>query len=396
MKKSIAIVGAGPAALIAAAFLDTSKFEVSIYEKNKTVGRKFLVAGKGGFNLSYADTVDALVDKYNKQNLLAKAIKQFDNQNLRNWLYKIGINTFVGTSNRIFPERGIKPIEVLNAILDHVKEKGVNIIVEQQWSKWTEEGFLQFKQGEIVKADIVIFALGGASWKITGSDGSWKNSFQEKGISCKDFEASNCAYKVEWPTAFISKHEGAPLKNIALNLNGKTIKGELVITKFGLEGAPIYALSPEIRTALKTDGKVKIALDLKPLFGEEKLIEKLSNKAGKKITEILKKYIKLNTAQIDLIKFQTDRETFTQPVLLAKKIKNINLDLVGLAPIDEAISTVGGIDTSELSDHFELNKMQNHYCIGEMIDYDAPTGGYLLQSCFSMGVHLAKYLNDKP
>lgn len=387
-------MGGGPAALMVAAFLDLSKFKVTIYEKNKAVGRKFLVAGKGGFNLSYADTVEELINKYDKPSLLAKALKRFNNQDLRNWLYKIGINTYVGTSNRIFPERGIKPIEVLNAIVNHIKDKQVEIMLEHHWNGWTKDGSLQFDKDRIIKADIVIFAMGGASWKITGSDGSWKEVFESNNILCREFEASNCAYEIDWPKELIQKHEGAPLKNIALSMKGRSIKGELVITRFGLEGAPIYAFSPEIRTALKSEGKVEIGLDLKPQLEEEKLVEKISNKDGKKITEVLKKYLKLKTAQIDLIKSQTDRETFTDPSLLAEKIKNINLTLVGIAPIDEAISTVGGIATSELSKNFELTKMQDHYCIGEMIDYDAPTGGYLLQSCFSMGVYLANYLNE--
>ena len=394
VKKTIAIVGAGPAALLAASFIDPAKFDLCIYEKNRTAGRKFLVAGKGGLNLSYAEPLEELISKYTVSEFFTAALKTFSNQDLRNYLYKIGINTYVGSSNRIFPEKGIKPIEVLKAILEKVLSQGFEIKYEHAWKSWTKHGDLLFENDVIVKTDFQIFALGGASWKITGSDGNWNSIFRERGIDCHTFEASNCAYQVKWPKAFIDKHEGTPLKNIALSCRDKTIKGELMITRFGLEGAAIYGLSPEIRLALKQTGKVVLSLDLKPLFPKEKLIDKM-DRSGKKITEILKRYLKLSKAQIDLIKDQTNRNEFLDPEHLAERIKDIKLEIVGKADIDEAISTVGGIDIKELNSNFELIKMPNHFCIGEMIDYDAPTGGYLLQSCFSMGAYLAQYLNEK-
>ena len=395
MKKSIAIVGAGPAALLLASFIDTTKYNVCIYEKNKTAGRKFLVAGSGGLNLSYADTIEALISQYSPDAFLEQSIHAFNNQDLRNWLYRIGINTFVGSSDRIFPEEGIKPIEVLNAIIKHVEEKGIKINYEHIWNGWDSNGNLTFDNGKVDESEFKIFSMGGASWKVTGSDGGWKQIFETAGVNCNDFVASNCGYKMKWPADFVEKHEGNPLKNIALTYDDVSIKGELVITNSGLEGNAIYALSPEIRSELSSDGKAILNLDLKPQLEIEKVIEKLSNKKDKKVTEVLKKYLKLSKTQIDLLKFNTDRESFINPKALAKKIKNIELVITGMADIDEAISTVGGVPLAALNENFELKNKENHFCIGEMLDYDAPTGGYLLQSCFSMGVYLAKHLNNR-
>lgn len=395
MKKSITIIGGGPTALITACFLDTNKFNITIYEKNKTLGRKFLVAGKGGFNLTHSEPIDQFIERYTPTNFLKEALQNFDNKDLQKWLAEIGIQTFVGSSKRVYPEKKIKPIEVLNSIINVLNKKGVKIEYNKTWTGWNNDNHLLFKTDSIVKSDFVIFALGGASWKVTGSNQIWLDIFKEKEIETKPFQASNCAYKINWKEPFIKKFEGNPLKNIAIKCKGKTLKSEVVITHFGLEGNAIYALSPQIRDELNSAEKSTIYLDLKPTLSVENIQYKIQNSVQKNTTEILKNDLKLSTPQIGLLKNYVLKDEFLNSELLVQNLKNLPIKIKGFAPLDEAISTVGGISLNAVDKHFQLKKLKNQYCIGEMLDYDAPTGGYLLQSCFSMGVHLAKYLNSE-
>ena len=392
MKKSIAIIGGGPAALLLAAFLDTDQFAVSIYEKNKAVGRKFLVAGKGGFNLTHAEPIQDFTKRYTPDYFLEKALLDFDNAALRQWLEKIGIPTFVGSSKRVFPVKGIKPIAVLNAILAVLKQKNIGIQYGQKWTGWDEDNALLFDSGLVVKADYVVFALGGGSWKVTGSDGSWLDTFAAKGISTRPFVASNCAYGISWPEGFRIKNEGLPLKNIALTCGEKTQKGELVITKFGLEGNAIYALSPQIQAGLQTTGAATVFIDLKPSLTTEVVLKKIRASKEKNTTLILRKVLKLSPPQINLLKTQLAKAVFLDSELLGQHIKKLPLKVSAAAPLDEAISTTGGIALSAVHPHFELKQLKHQFCVGEMLDWNAPTGGYLLQACFSMGVFVARYL----
>jgi len=395
VKKSVAIIGGGPAGMAVAANLDNKKFEVTIFEKNKALGRKFLVAGKGGFNLTHGTPMSDFVKKYTPTNFLRETLLNFNNDRFRSWLADIRIKTFVGTSNRIFPVKGIKPIEVLNAIQTLLKEKKVNINYQAEWTGWNDKYQLTFANQHSIKSDITIFALGGGSWKITGSDGHWINTFQNAGIITIPFFPSNCAYQISWPKSFITTHEGSPLKNIAIRSQDKSIKGEVVITKLGMEGNAIYGLSPEIRKELNQTGKALIYIDLKPTLDQTSVLDKLKTGKQKNTSEILKRDLKLSAAQLGLLKHFLSKEEFLNPELLAKLIKNLPIEVLGFAPIDEAISTVGGIALDEVDSTFQLYKMPQTYCIGEMLDWDAPTGGYLLQACFSMGFELAGELNKK-
>lgn len=394
MKKSVSIIGGGPASFLLAAFLDPTKFDVSIYEKNKSLGRKFLVAGKGGFNLTHSEPIAQLTERYSPPHFLKESLIDFDNIDFRNWLNSIGIPTFIGSSKRVYPERGIKPIAVLNAIQNTLVKQGVKIKKEYTWRGWKDNNILLFNNDLEIKTDLTVFSLGGGSWKVTGSDGSWLNTFKEQGIKTKTFEASNCAYGVNWQKDFINKNEGVPLKNIAITCSNKIQKGEVVITRFGIEGNAIYALSPHIRKELKANKKAIINIDFKPNTSLEDLTGKIEKSTLRTPTEILRKAIKLNEAQIDLIKTYVSKEDFLNPKLLSENIKNLKIEITKASVIDEAISTVGGIDLNAIDNHFQLKALKNNYCIGEMLDWDAPTGGYLLQACASMGVHLAKHLNE--
>ena len=395
MKKSVAIIGGGPAAMLCASFLDETKYEVTIYEKNKTLGRKFLVAGKGGFNLTHSEKGQDFVDRYTPSSFLEKALKHFTNTDLQNWLDTIGIPTFVGSSGRIYPEKGIKPIEVLNAITKVIETKNVQIKYNQEWKGWSANDELIFADGNKVKSDVVILALGGGSWQVTGSSGAWLSMFQEKGILTKPFYPSNCAYEIKWERDFIAKHAGSPLKNIAITCDGKTQKGESVILPFGLEGNAIYGLSPQIRSQLLTNNSSRIFMDLKPMLSEESIRIKIRESKYSKITDVLKKVLKLDKTVIELLKSKLDKATFLDQELLIHNIKNLPLEICATATLEEAISSVGGITLDEVDEYYQFDKMPNHYCLGEMLDWDAPTGGYLLQACFSMGVWLADGLNKK-
>lgn len=390
MKKTISIIGGGPAALLLATHLNTELFDVTIFEKNKAVGRKFLVAGKGGFNLSHSEEMEEFVNRYTPECFFKEALLNFTNDNLRTWLKELGIPTFIGSSNRIYPKQGIKPIEVLTAILDRIKQNNVAIKTDENWKGFIDQNELVFDSGLKVKSDMTVFALGGGSWKKTGSAGNWTNYFSNKGIKIIPFEASNCAYEVKWKNDFLTKNEGKSIKNIELYCENSSKMGEVVITKFGIEGGAIYALSPQIRKQLNENGKATITIDLKPTLTVEQLKGKLSTG---KLTQQLKQSVKLEKPKIDLLKHYLSKEEFLDVAFLAKAIKAFPLEIIGRATLDEAISTVGGIDLNEVDDNFELNKLKNNYVIGEMLDYDAPTGGYLLQSCFSMGVFLANHLN---
>lgn len=395
--QSVAIIGGGPSALMLAAMLDEKKYHVHIYEKNATVGRKFLVAGDGGFNLTHSEDIESFITRYTPPLFLEQALRSFTNQNLSDWLKKLGIETYTGSSKRIFPVKGIKPIEVLNAFLKKLKEKNVQIHAHHEWKGWTETNaliFLNKKEQIIVDTDIAVFALGGASWTVTGSDGTWLDLFQKKGIQTISFQASNCAYKVQWPVSFVEKNEGQWLKNISVSTENQVKQGELVITKFGLEGGAVYALSPLLRKQLLTNGFVKIFIDFKPTFSKEELIQKLSIKTTKSLTQVLSVELKLTDTQIALLKAFVSKEDFLNLEKLASAINSFSISLIGTAPIDEAISTVGGIALSEVDENFQLHKLPNQYVIGEMLDWDAPTGGYLLQGCFSMGAWLAKAFNE--
>jgi uncharacterized flavoprotein (TIGR03862 family) len=395
MKKSVSIIGGGPSALLCAAFLDEKKYEITIFDQKKAFGRKFLVAGKGGFNLTHSEPIENFIKRYTPSEFLNDALLNFTNQDFREWLNSIGIPTVIGSSKRVYSENEVKPVEVLDAIIGTLENKGVQFKYDHQWSDWNDNQELVFQNGEVVKSDFVIFSMGGKSWEVTGSDGAWLNKFEKKSIETKPFESSNCAFKLNWPAEFIESHEGTPLKNIAIRCNKRIQKGEVVITSFGLEGNGIYALSPEIRHQLKESGQASIYIDLKPTIEEKDLLTKLQKSKRFKSTEILKMDVNMNRTHRAFLKSHVGKSVFMDKKLLAKNIKNLELKVLAAAPIEEAISSVGGISLSAIDTNFQLRDSPSSFCIGEMLDWDAPTGGYLIQGCVSMGVHVARHLNNQ-
>jgi predicted Rossmann fold flavoprotein len=417
-KKSIAIIGGGASALMLACSLDASKYNISIYEKNAALGRKFLVAGKGGFNLTHSEGFTQFAERYHPQKFIEPFLNHFSNTDFTNWLKFIGIETYVGSSKRVFPIKGIKPIEVLKAIESQLQKNKVSVIYNHTWKGWDNEELLFSHHNELIKTkpDLFVFALGGASWKVTGSDGSWTTYFNNKGIQINKFYPSNCAYKINWNSAFIKMHQGNALKNCEFTCGNMSRKGEAVITEFGIEGSGIYPLSKEIRKQLilpnishpelvsgshemlkqvQHDVVAKLFIDFKPDLSLEEIKKRLENKGNLSTKDILEKKINLSSTQIELLKLASSKQEYNNTHFLSQLIKAYPLNVTDFAPIDDAISTVGGISLEEVNENLELKKLPKQYVIGEMLDWDASTGGYLLQACFSMGKFLADKLNIK-
>jgi len=397
LKKKITIVGGGSCALILACELNPQKFDVTIYERNAAPGRKFLVAGDGGLNLTHSENESDFIKRYTPYFFFEKAFTHFSNKDLIHWLNANGVETFVGSSGRVFPKKEMKPVDVLNVFLKKIKSNSFIILTKQVWKGFSNDNNLIFENisgHSEVKSDYVIFCIGGASWPVTGSKGDWTNYFAEKKITIDPFQPSNCAFRINWDENFISKNQGKVLKNVAITCNNQTHSGEVVLTKFGIEGSGIYPLSPQIRYQLNEKQKAEISIDLKPLISLEKIKQKVVSIAAKKnFTENLKQQLNLNQLQIQLLKTLLPKDVFLSAEKLSCNIKNLKISINGIAPIEEAISTVGGISLTEIDADFQLKKLPRHYAIGEMLNYDAPTGGYLLQSCFSMAKFLAHYLN---
>jgi uncharacterized flavoprotein (TIGR03862 family) len=391
--KKVIIIGGGPSALIAADFL-AEQCKVEIYEKENNVGQKFLVAGKGGFNLTNSLTGKSLANKYSPSNFLTEAILNFDSSSTRKWLLDKGIETFIGTSGRTFSKKKYKPIQVLDAIKHSLEVKNVNIFTNCKFSGFDQKAkpvILNKSKKYFLSADYFIFGLGGASWSITGSDGKWLDQFKDFGIKTKPFQSSNCGLNINWESNILEHHIGKPLKNIAIKSGQDTFKGEAVVTKYGLEGNAVYQIIPHIRD--HQDSKERnILIDLKPNNTKLDLNLKLKNQPIN--SSSYKKLLNLNSTKMALIKSVMCRDHFLIPNKFVEQVKNLKLRINSLRPIDEAISTVGGIYVGELNPNFSLKKYPNIFTIGEMVDWDAPTGGFLLQGCFSMGHFAARAILD--
>ncbi len=386
-RKHIAIIGGGPAGLIAADVLAPSH-EVHIYEQGKSVGRKFLVAGQGGFNLTNNVDGAELAAMYTPPGFLDEALAEFGSTAVRNWLLEMGIATYVGTSGRVFPTKGIKPIDVLNALRTRLVERGVHFHLEHTFVGFDAEAKASIEHNgtrTTTQSDCTLFTLGGASWSVTGSTGTWPELFAPLGIDAVPFSASNCGVEVVWPAAFARDHAGKPLKNVRIQAGDRSSFGEATITAHGLEGNAIYPVVPALRDALKSHTPAILRIDLKPNNSTEQLLDKIAGKEPKNYAEALN----LDRAAFALLKAFTTKERFFSPFALAQDIKDLHVPVTGLRPIDEAISTVGGIRIEDLSPDFSLKRYPHLFALGEMVDWDAPTGGFLLQGCFAMGHHAA-------
>ena len=395
-RKRIAILGGGPAGLMAAYVL-SPYHDVHIYEKEKGIAQKFLVAGIGGMNITNSLQGIELYRKYIPEYFLKDALLDFDSIAVREWLLEMGIPTFAGSSGRIFPAIEMSPADVLKKVKEKLALQGVEFHLKHTFFGFDKGKNIVIKNGrkkDTVQADYFIFALGGASWPITGSDGEWLKIFQKNDIHTLPFQSSNCGIHIAWPEHIKNSHAGKPLKNTAVYVNTSHAKGEALLTEYGLEGNVIYPLVPEIRKGLLSNEPVHIILDLKPFNTEEQLLKKIQGKTAAK-TKNYAEIFNLSNTQLAIIKAFTTKETFLSLELFAKSLKHIELTVQSLRPVEEAISTVGGIDLDEINNDFSFKKLPNCFAIGEMLDWDAPTGGFLMQGCFSMGHWVGKKIMER-
>ncbi len=378
----VAIFGGGPAGLIAADRL-AEDHVVHLFEQEKTLGRKFLVAGDGGLNITNAAEHDELLGQYTPAGRMRDALLSFGPLELRAWLQELGIPTFIGTSGRVFPAHGIKPAEVLKAIVDRLKRREIIIRTGHRFMGFDPQARPVVEHaGErmVVEAGRYVFALGGASWPKTGSTGDWSSHFEAIGVSTVPFRASNCGVATEVPGK-LRLHAGKPLKNIALTCGDRTVRGEATITAYGLEGNAVYPLVPQVREALAAKGHAVLVLDLKPDLTIEQMEMRLRDAAWKERMAALR----LDRPAVALLKACCPVDRYLDGRTLAHDVKHVQVIVHGLRPIDEAISTVGGIALDEVNGDLSLVRHPHLFVAGEMLDWDAPTGGFLLQGAFSLG-----------
>jgi len=387
--KSVAIIGAGPAGLMAADVLSQGGVQVDMYDSMPSVGRKFLMAGKSGLNLTHSEPFEHFVGRYgSRRKWIEPMLKEFGADELRAWAQGLGIETFVGTSGRVFPV-SMKASPLLRAWLKRLQENNVTIHTRHRWIGWNQDQALRFEteQGEkSIKADAVILALGGGSWRRLGSDGAWVYWLEQAGVNVEALKSANCGFDVAWSEFFKEKYQGQPLKSIVLSFETFRQQGEFVITKHGVEGSLIYACSALLRDAIETRGTTNIQLDLAPHLTREDVVSKLSKPRGSKtMASHLEKTVGIKGVKAGLLREFVSKDDFGNMERLADAIKALSIPLVAPRPIDEAISSAGGVLFEELDDHLMLKKIPGVFCAGEMLDWEAPTGGYLLTACFASG-----------
>ena len=400
--KSVAIIGGGPAGLLAAQRLAEAGHRVQLFEAQATVGRKFLVAGHGGFNLSNSEKLVGFASRYGaEQARFATLLGHFSPEDLRVWAADLGIETFVGTSGRIFPVAAHKPADLLRAWLNRLRALGVEITTRHRWLGFAGANGLRLRDESagpdagrefIIEPTATVLALGGASWAKTGSDGAWMLLLQEIGVPVVPFAPANCGAEIVWSEFFRQKVGRAPLKNIALRVNdGPTVRGELMLTAYGVEGTPVYALTPTMRAALADGRPAMLHLNLKPDLPTAALLQKLRQPRGKaSFADFLKRTLHLAAPVPTLLReLQPDCATLNAEAL-AELLTALPLPISGLRPLDEAISTAGGVAFAAVDEHLMLRQRPGTYVAGEMLNWEAPTGGYLLQGCFSTGAWVAR------
>ncbi|TCR68362.1 TIGR03862 family flavoprotein [Bosea sp. BK604] len=391
MARDIAIIGAGPAGLIAAERLAEAGYAVTLYDRMPSPARKFLLAGRGGLNLTHSEPFETFLTRYREAApWLEPALRAFPPQALRDWADGLGQETFIGSSGRVFP-KAMKASPLLRAWLRRLEGLGVAFAPRHDWRGWGENGALLFEHdGATVEAHpaATLLALGGASWPRLGSDGGWTPLLAERGIALLPLRPANGGFAVAWSQIFRERFAGAPLKRIAICFAGGEARGEAMIDADGLEGGAVYALSAPLREAIQRDGKVAIRLDLRPDLDEAHLAERLAaRRKGETLSNHLRKAAGLAPVSVALLR--EPGRLPEEPAALAALIKALPLMLTGLRPIERAISTAGGIATSELDENLMLKRLAGTFAAGEMLDWEGPTGGYLLQACFATGVAAA-------
>jgi len=398
--KKVAVIGGGPAGLMAAEVLtrEDSGVAVTVYERMPSAGRKFLMAGRGGLNLTHSEPMQVFMQRYGPgQTALAPIIASMPPDAVRVWCEGLGQETFIGTSGRVFP-RAMKASPLLRAWLRRLDAQGVEIKVRHCWQGWDDEGCLKFSTPEgdrTAAADATIVALGGGSWSRLGSDGAFVEILRKAGVEVTPLRAANCGVLVDWSEHFKERFQGQPLKRIGLRLGEMRVFGEALVTKGGLEGGAVYALSAAVREALDSVGQARLLIDLRPDLEEEALGRQLGQPRDKKsFSTFLRKVARLSPAAIGLLNEAALSLPHRLGDLSAEQltclVKAVPVSVYATAPIERAISTAGGIVLDELGPDLMIRRLPGVFAAGEMLDWEAPTGGYLLQACFASGAVAAR------
>lgn len=392
-KNDVAVIGAGPAGLMAAEVLSRGGAAVTVYDAMPSAGRKFLMAGRGGLNLTHSEPLPEFLKRYGAAEVrLAPSISAFTPTALRDWSEALGQPTFVGSSGRVFPQ-AFKASPLLRAWLRRLDERGVQFAFRNRWTGWDGEGRLTFQTldgSRAIACKSAVLALGGASWPRLGSDGAWVDVLSAKDLSIAPLRPANSGFTVAWSEIFKDRFEGQPLKGIALSFAKQSVRGEAMVTRLGIEGGGIYALSSVLREAVIADGNATLRVALRPDLDANELTTKLAASRGKQsFSNFLRKAIHLSPVAIGLLQEVTVAEGIQlaslPPEKLASLINAVPVTLNGVAPIARAISTAGGVSFDEIDDAFMLKRMPGTFVAGEMLDWEAPTGGYLLQASFATG-----------
>lgn len=396
----VAVIGGGPAGLMAAETARAAGAAVDVYERMGSVGRKFLIAGKGGLNLTHSDPFDSFVSRYRgRERELREWLRVFDADALREWARGLGVETFVGTSGRVFPS-DLKAAPLLRGWVRRLRASGVNFHVHHRWLGWNDAGALRFAHddgGRTVRADAIVLALGGGSWPVLGSDGSWVQILQSRAVDLAPLQPANCGFDIVrgadagWSEFFANKYAGQPIKPAVVawrDKSGNEIRrqGEFVVTAHGVEGSLIYALAADLRDAIAAQGRTTIHLDLAPGRDEARLARDLAGPRGKRtLSEHLRRHAGIDGVKAGLLYELLPKDEMQNPRRLAQAIKALPLTLLRARPLEEAISSAGGVRFAALDEKLMLKSLPGVFCAGEMIDWEAPTGGYLLTACFASG-----------
>jgi uncharacterized flavoprotein (TIGR03862 family) len=392
-KRRAIVIGGGPAGLMAAEVLSAGGVQVDLYDAMASSGRKFLLAGKGGMNITHSEDLPAFEGRYGKRRAeVARWLGQFTPQQVRDWIHGLGIDTFVGSSGRVFPT-DMKAAPLLRAWLHRLREAGVRFHMRHRWLGW-KEGQLVFgtPDGERLEtADAVVLALGGASWARLGSDGAWVPLLSGQGVDVAPLVPMNCGFDAAWSEHFSSRHAGSPLTTVALaveDVDGRRIyrKGQFVVTATGIEGSLVYALSAAIRDRILRDGRATVWIDLLPDMDAERVAQEVMRPRGaRSMSSHLQSRLGIKGVKSGLLHEALSKEEYTDPARLAQAIKALPVSLVRPRPIDEAISSGGGVRFEALEAGGMLRELPGVFVAGEMVDWEAPTGGYLLTACFGSG-----------